>query len=161
MTEHDTERRWMRLPKNAAYPHFDEIHQEDDWCPKAGCIPVCEASLANYDVQLFYCGQCNQRRYFKNGVCEMCDIRNEAGHTTPSPDPVIDKQKQIAESGKVSAVPIPARVHKIEREILICEKCYLSGYQGCACTRCGHIVGQSVPGESAGINKFVAVHGAG
>lgn len=37
----DSKRRWMRLPKNPAYPHFSEVHLEDDWCKKAGCIPTC------------------------------------------------------------------------------------------------------------------------
>jgi hypothetical protein len=36
----DKERRWMILPKNAAYPNFNGVHREDDWCPKAGCVPV-------------------------------------------------------------------------------------------------------------------------
>ena len=33
-------KRLMRLPKNAAHPNFSEIHEEDDWCAKAGCRPV-------------------------------------------------------------------------------------------------------------------------
>src|SRR6266436_10308177 len=33
---------------------------------KAG---ICQDCLTN----LRYCGQCNQRRYFKNGRCEMCE----------------------------------------------------------------------------------------
>jgi hypothetical protein len=35
----------MILPKNAAYPNFNEVHREDDWCAKAGCLPVCDASV--------------------------------------------------------------------------------------------------------------------
>ena len=35
-----SEPRWMMLPKNLAYPNFNEAHREDDWCAKAGCVPV-------------------------------------------------------------------------------------------------------------------------
>lgn len=34
--------RRMRLPKNAAYPNFNEHHWEDEWCSRCGCVPVCE-----------------------------------------------------------------------------------------------------------------------
>lgn len=32
--------RWMILPSNPAYPHFDEVHREDEWCAKVGCVPI-------------------------------------------------------------------------------------------------------------------------
>lgn len=34
-------KRWMKLPKNSAHPNFTELHREDDWCAKAGCVPYC------------------------------------------------------------------------------------------------------------------------
>jgi hypothetical protein len=45
MSHETAPRRWMILPKNAAYPNFNEVHREDDWCAKAGCLPVCDASV--------------------------------------------------------------------------------------------------------------------
>ena len=33
-------KRIMKLPKNSAYPHYKGLHLEDEWCAKAGCIPV-------------------------------------------------------------------------------------------------------------------------
>lgn len=35
--------RLMRLPRNPRYPNYDETHLENDWCAKAGCVPVCES----------------------------------------------------------------------------------------------------------------------
>ena len=34
-------KRKMRLPKNSAYPNYNEVHDEDAWCAKVGCTPVC------------------------------------------------------------------------------------------------------------------------
>ena len=39
------ERRWMILPYNPAYPNFNEVHRENDWCAKAGCSPVCDKNV--------------------------------------------------------------------------------------------------------------------
>jgi hypothetical protein len=33
-------RRWMKLPYNPNHPDFNEVHREDSWCAKAGCVLV-------------------------------------------------------------------------------------------------------------------------
>lgn len=34
--------------------------------------------------------------------------------------------------------------NSITREIIICENCYLSGYVGTPCKRCGHVIGNEL-----------------
>jgi hypothetical protein len=34
--------RLMTLPHNLRYPDYKETHLEDEWCAKAGCVPVCD-----------------------------------------------------------------------------------------------------------------------
>jgi len=44
-------KRLMRLPHNNAYPNYRETHEEDDWCAKAGCVPVkCAESAPLEDI---------------------------------------------------------------------------------------------------------------
>ena len=38
-------KQWMKLPENSAYPNFNEVHEKDAWCAKAGCTPVCEKDV--------------------------------------------------------------------------------------------------------------------
>jgi hypothetical protein len=52
---------------------------EQPFCEKC-YLPmiVIEATVKNYKAEsamLRYCAKCNQRRYFKNGECEMCATR--------------------------------------------------------------------------------------
>lgn len=32
--------RIMKLPRFSEYPHYKGLHLENDWCEKAGCVPV-------------------------------------------------------------------------------------------------------------------------